>query len=175
PGAPSADLRVLLIEDDPAARENLHESVREYQETATVDCVSAEQATLDHIVRGKYDVIFSDIRAPATVLLAQLSRTRQARRHTPTLLILWQDERDLAAQALRGGAYDFLRKPLDGAQILDVLDRTVKMRQLDSRAEERKRLLERRTLGLEENLAQLHQQTTLLRLLQDIAVSANEA
>src|SRR5207237_10061129 len=73
------------------------------------------------------------------------------------------------------GACDLRRKPLARGYVLEVLDRTLKMRQFESRAEEHKRLRERRALGLEQNLAELHQQTALLRLLQDIAVSANEA
>src|SRR5205807_5725792 len=113
-GAPATDLRVLLLEDDPGARQILLDVVREYQPAATVDCLSLEQAKLEDIMRAKYDVVFSDIRAPATIVLAQLARTRNVRPHTPTHLITWHDDRELAAQALRGGAYDFLRKPPAG-------------------------------------------------------------
>src|SRR5262249_27237077 len=67
-GAPASDLRVLLVEDDPVDRQTLLDGVREYQQTATIDCATAEQTRLEDIVRAKYDVVFSDIKAPATIV-----------------------------------------------------------------------------------------------------------
>jgi PAS domain S-box-containing protein len=169
------DLRLLVIEDDPAVLEALREAVREAHETAVVDVAPSGAAALGRLARTRYDVVISDIKSPGIDALAELARTRKLRRHTPTLLVTWQDECDLAAQALRGGAYDFLHKPIDRARFLEVLDRTLRLRQGDSLAEKRRRQLEHRARGLEQNLAELNQQTAVIRLLQDVAVSANEA
>jgi PAS domain S-box-containing protein len=81
----------------------------------------------------------------------------------------------LAAQDLRGGAYDFLHKPIDPARLREVLDRTVRLRQSDTRDEKHKHNLRRRARRLKQSLAELRQRTAVIHLLQDIAVTANEA
>jgi PAS domain S-box-containing protein len=169
------DVRLLLVDDDPAVVEELREAVREFQVTAVVDVAPSGAAAIARLARTRYDVVISDIKTPGIDDLAELARTRKLRRHTPTLILTWQDQSDLAAQALRGGAYDFLHKPIDRAHFLEVLDRTLLLRHGDSLAEKRRRQLEQRARGLEQSLVELHQQAAVIRLLQDVAVSANEA
>ena len=58
---------------------------------------------------------------------------------TPTLLITGHGEHDLAVRALRGGAYDFVAKPIDRDYFIASLERAIGMRRLD-REVERQRL-----------------------------------
>jgi len=46
--------------------------------------------------------------------LELLAEIRTRRPDTPTLMITGHGEHDLVVEALRGGAYDFIRKPIDG-------------------------------------------------------------
>src|SRR5262249_19203478 len=110
-------------------------------------------AALERMAQADFEILISDIAIPGMDDLARYARTRKLRRHTPTLLVTWQDERDLAAQALRGGAYDFVCKPLDPAVFLEVLERALQMRRLERQAEEELRESEARVRRLNEELA----------------------
>src|SRR6185312_9331024 len=69
-----------------------------------------------------YDAIVSDIKMPGMDGLALLQEIRELRPTTPTLMITGHGERDLAVQALRGGAYDFVQKPIDRDYFVAVLE-----------------------------------------------------
>ncbi|MBA2393913.1 MAG: response regulator [Ktedonobacteraceae bacterium] len=45
--------------------------------------------------------------------LELLTRIRELRPETPVILITGHGEHDLAIKALRGGAYDYIQKPID--------------------------------------------------------------
>jgi len=62
--------------------------------------------------------------------LALLARIQELRPDTPTLLITGHGEHDLAVQALRGGAYDFIQKPIDRDYLVAALQRAIQTRQL---------------------------------------------
>jgi PAS domain S-box-containing protein len=168
-------LRVLLVDSDPSCLEALSHGVSEFSPLAEVEVAHSGESAIHQIARTEYDAVISDICTPGIEALAQLARTRKLRRHTPTLLITWREERHLAAQALRGGAYDFLRKPIEPARLREVLERTVQLRQRDTQDENHKRRLQRRARRLKQSLAELRQRNAVIHLLQDIAVSANEA
>src|SRR5207247_10099038 len=68
---------------------------------------------------------------------------------TPTLLITGHGEHDLAVQALRGGAYDFVQKPIDRDYFVASLERAIRMRRLDRQVEQQRLALERHARVLE--------------------------
>src|SRR5262249_6943130 len=83
-----------------------------------------------------YDAIISDIKMPGMDGLALLARVRELRPDTPTLLITGHGEHELAVQALRGGAYDFIQKPIDREYFVASLSRALPLRQLSRRVKE---------------------------------------
>ena len=81
--------------------------------------------------------------------LELLDEIRQRRPDTPTLLITGHGEHDLAVQALRGGAYDFVQKPIDRDYFVASLERAIKVRGLDRHVEQQRVELERHARVLE--------------------------
>src|SRR5438094_10664959 len=67
---------------------------------------------------------------PGTDGLALLAQIKALRQDTPTLLITGHGEHDLAVQALRGVAYDFVQKPIDRDYLVAALQRAVQTREL---------------------------------------------
>ena len=68
--------------------------------------------------------------------LALLARDHASvRPRTPTLLITGHGDHELAVQALRGGAYDFVLKPIDRDYFVASLARAIEMRRLDRETE----------------------------------------
>src|SRR3989442_8159832 len=105
--------RVLIVDDDPALLQALPEALRLRMNGLTVDTADSAAAALDRIAARDYDAIVTDIRMPGKDGFGLLSEIRTLRPDTPTLLITGHGEQALAIEALRGGAYDFIQKPLD--------------------------------------------------------------
>src|SRR5207248_3823830 len=79
-------------------------------------------------------------------LFELLAEIRTQRPHTPTLMITGHGEHDLVVHALRGGAYDFIQKPIDRDHFVASLRRAIEMRELSRRVKERS---EERRVGKE--------------------------
>jgi PAS domain S-box-containing protein len=141
--------RVLLVDDDSALLEALPETVRLHMDGVEIDTCDSAREALERIEATDYDAIVTDIKMPGMDGLALLLEIKERRPSTPTLLITGHGERDLAVQALRGGAYDFLQKPIDRNYFVASLERAIQLRGLDRRVEEQRQALERHARVLE--------------------------
>src|SRR5205823_3862545 len=90
-----------------------------------------------------YDAIVADIKMPGMDGLALLAEIRTLRPDTPTVLITGHGNDDLAVLALRGGAYDFVQKPIDRDYIVASLTRAIEERERRRRVEAQQALLDR--------------------------------
>src|SRR5207302_6707217 len=72
--------------------------------------------------------------------VALRAEVRALRPDTPARLITGHGEHSLAVQALRGGAYDFIQKPIDREYFVASLNRAIRTRQLSRRVKELDRL-----------------------------------
>src|SRR5437867_4403182 len=141
--------RVLIVDDDVALLEALPEALRLRMDGVIVDTCDSGSAALDRIAATDYDAIISDIKMPGIDGLALLREIRRLRPRTPTLLITGHGEHDLAVQALRGGAYDFVQKPIDREYFVASLERAIHLRRLDREVERQRLALERHARVLE--------------------------
>src|SRR5260370_7244313 len=105
--------RVLVVDDDAALLQALPEALHLRLPELVVDTCDEALEALRRIAEVDYDAIISDIKMPGMDGLALLERVHAIRPSTPTLLITGHGEHQLAIQALRGGAYDFAKKPID--------------------------------------------------------------
>ncbi len=131
---------VLLVDDDVALLRALPETLRLRMDDLTVETADSGATALDRLAATDYDAIVCDIKMPGMDGLALLARIRALRPDTPTLLITGHGEHDLAVQALRGGAYDFIQKPIDREYFVASLSRAIQMRRLSRRVKELDRL-----------------------------------
>jgi PAS domain S-box-containing protein len=142
--------RILVIDDDPAVQVALPETLRLWIPGVLVDICGSGRVALDRIEITDYDAIVSDIRMPDMDGLMLLERIRTLRPSTPTILITGHGDHTLAIQALRGGAYDYIVKPVDREYVVGCLNRAIQMRHVSRQAEEHKAALERYATQLEE-------------------------
>jgi signal transduction histidine kinase len=141
--------RILIVDDDVALLEALPQALKLRMDGITIDTSETAADALERIREIDYDAIVSDIKMPGMDGLALLREIEQARPGTPTLLITGHGEHDLAVQALRGGAYDFVAKPIDRDYFVASLERAVGMRRLDREVERQRLALERHARVLE--------------------------
>src|SRR5438874_11559017 len=114
-----------------------------------IDTADSGLGALERIKDIDYDAIVSDIKMPGLDGLALLHEIREVRPRTPTLLMTGHGEHDLAVQALRGGAYDFVQKPIDRDYFVASLERAIELRRLERRVDEQRLALERHARVLE--------------------------
>src|SRR5213596_663269 len=114
---------VLVVDDDPALLQGLPETLRLRMSGVTVDTADSAATALDLIAARDYDAIVTDIRMPGMDGLALLAGA-------PVLMVTGHGERELAIRALRGGACDFIQKPIDRDDFVASLDRAKSSRSI---------------------------------------------
>ncbi len=140
---------ILIVDDDAALLQALPQALYLRIQDVKVDTSDSASAALELIQEHDYDAIVSDIKMPGIDGLALLEKIRELRPDTPTLLITGHGEHDLAIQALRGGAYDFIQKPIERDYLVAALQRAVQTCQLRRRVIEQQLALELHARSLE--------------------------
>ena len=141
---------ILIVDDDPALLQALPHTVSLRLPEAKVDTSNSAQRALELIRAHDYDTIVSDIKMPGMDGLELLAKIHELRPETLTLLITGHGDHDLAIQALRGGAYDYLLKPIDRDYFVAALNRTLHTRRLRRQVVEQRLSLELHTRSLEQ-------------------------
>src|SRR5437016_1536101 len=140
---------VLIVDDDVALLQALPETVRLRMDGVVVDTADSGAVALNRLDARDYDAIVTDIKMPGMDGLELLAEIRTRRPDTPTLMITGHGEHDLVVDALRGGAYDFIPKPIDRDYLVAVLRRAIEMRELSRRVKQQQVALERHVNELE--------------------------
>lgn len=168
--------RVLIVDDDLALLQALPEALRLRMDELAVDTCDSAAAALDRIAAIDYDAIVTDIKMPGVDGLALLSEIRALRPHTPALLITGHGEHDLAVRALRGGAYDFIQKPIERDYFVAALTRAIQVRELRRGLEDQQAALERHAIELERTVeARTHELREANRIKDEfLAVMSHE-
>ncbi len=141
--------QVLLVDDDVALLQALPQALSLKMDNVQVDTCDSALEALKQIQEHEYDAIVSDIKMPGMDGLALLEKIQELQPETPTLLITGHGEHDLAIRALRGGAYDFIQKPIDREYVVAALHRAIQTHQLRCQVREHQRALELHAQSLE--------------------------
>ncbi len=140
---------ILIVDDDAALLQALPQALCLRLHDVKVDTADSAPGALEQIQEHDYDVIVSDIKMPGMDGLVLLEKIRELQPDTPTLLITGHGEHDLAVQALRGGAYDFIQKPIDRDYLVAALQRAIQTYQLRRQVAEQQLALELHARSLE--------------------------
>jgi signal transduction histidine kinase len=159
--------RVLLVDDDPALLVALPETVRTRLDGVQIDVADSAQGALERLESIDYDAIISDIKMPGMDGLALLKEIGRRAPETPTLLITGHGEHELAVAALRGGAYDFIQKPIERDYFVASLSRAIQVRQLRRQVAAQQAALARYTQELEQHREELRRLTATLLHVQE--------
>lgn len=145
-------IHLLIVDDDPALLQALPEALHLRMEGLKIDTADSAVTALDQIAIIDYDAIITDIKMPGMDGLALLRKIKDLRPETPTLLITGHGEYDLTVQALRGGAYDFIQKPIERNYLVASLKRAIEARQLNRQVEAQRVALEQHAALLEQTV-----------------------
>src|SRR6266566_3197246 len=141
--------RILIVDDDISLLEALPHMLSLRIHGVQVDTSDSALRALEQIQTYDYDAIVSDIKMPEMDGLELLAKIQELRPEVPTLLITGHGEQALITQALRGGAYDFIQKPIDRVYFVAALHRAIQTRRLRRQFQEQQRALEQHAQFLE--------------------------
>jgi two-component system response regulator AtoC len=111
--------RILVVDDDPALRESLELVLT--AEGHEVVAADGADAALARLAEGPVDVVLCDLRMPGTDGLELLPELVRRLPGAPVILMSAYGSADLAVEAMRRGAYDYLAKPFPPSEVLLVL------------------------------------------------------
>jgi signal transduction histidine kinase len=121
---------ILVVDDDPALLQALPQTLYLRFQDIKVDICDSAQRAIELVQEHDYDAIISDIKMPGMDGLTLLAKMGEIQPETPVLLITGHGEHDLAIRALRGGAYDYILKPIEREVLVAALQRAIQTRQL---------------------------------------------
>ncbi|KPB02621.1 sigma-54-dependent transcriptional regulator [Ahrensia marina] len=91
---------------------------------------SEAELALNKVARDFPGIVVSDIRMPNMDGMTLLRKVLEIDPALPVILITGNGDVELAVDAMRAGAYDFLEKPYDPAHLIDVVRRALDKRRL---------------------------------------------
>lgn len=122
------DRVVHLVDDDADLRHALKQSLE--LEGLSVRCHTGAQDIGDLPLRSLYGVIVSDIRMPGMDGLALMRHILGVDPTLPVVLITGHGDVQMAVEAMRSGAYDFIEKPFSANRLFSVVERALEKRRL---------------------------------------------
>ncbi|HSQ65682.1 MAG TPA: response regulator [Polyangiaceae bacterium] len=140
--------RLLVVDDDATLVEALRCLLLVRFPDALVETCTSAAESLQRIEAVDYDLILSDVRMPGVDGITLLRQAHELRPNTPIVLLTGLEHYDVAIQALRGGAFDFLAKPVDNDNLVAAVVRGLRARELGQRLDAQRRALAERATEL---------------------------
>ena len=122
--------KILLIDDDPGITDTLSRVLKD--EGYEVDVEKRGDEGIAHAARDSFNVVVTDLKLPGLNGLELVRQLHAARPRLPIILITAFGTTQTAIEATKFGAYDYLLKPFDIQQLLDLIKRAVNSNRLMS-------------------------------------------
>jgi DNA-binding NtrC family response regulator len=121
--SPAVGERVLIVEDDSAARVGLEQLVKNWGFIA--EAAADGEEALEKVTTFRPAIVITDLVMPRMDGLALLRALQQQGADVTTLLLTAQGTVETAVEAMKEGAYDYLTKPIDLQRLKILLDKIV--------------------------------------------------
>lgn len=117
--------KVLIVDDEPDLRDALSRIMRRQN----IQAVEAEngQVALELLKQEQFHTVLCDIMMPKMTGLDCLAKAQVEGIITPFIFLTGFGDTDRMLQAIRLGATDFINKPFDNNEILDVMFRVLEI------------------------------------------------
>lgn len=119
--ATTTNKRIQIVDDDPADAKQLQSilTTSGYEVQVTSDC----EAFLAGIATLDATLVILDLRMPGMGGLEVLKRLASARSDIPVIMVSGRGDIRSAVKAIKAGAADFLEKPVDPEELVEVVKR----------------------------------------------------
>lgn len=135
-------LDILIVDDD----ERLRTAARKVlaSEGYSVEGAGSAQEAVELLKQRDAAVVLSDLRMPEVDGIALLKQVRELKPEIEVVMITAHGSVEKAVEAMRQGAYDFIEKPLDSAELVKIVARALEKQRLARENRQLRRQLEQR-------------------------------
>jgi len=131
---------ILVVDDDPYVLESISTLLRAFGFTVST-CDSAN-AAMQMIQKTPADVVLTDIKMPGITGVELLGMIHRYDPQTPVVLMTAYAELDVAVDAIKKGAFDFIMKPYNAEYLVHTIEKAVKYANLIRMERDYKKTLE---------------------------------
>ena len=115
---------ILIVDDEKNIRLALSMSLETLD--IPVETAATGEEALERLAQGGYGLMLLDLRLPGLGGMEVLKQVSQQRPEIKVIIITAYGSIDLAVEAMKLGAVDFLQKPFDTAQVREMVSRILK-------------------------------------------------
>ncbi|MBV8731569.1 MAG: response regulator, partial [Acidobacteriia bacterium] len=149
-----APRRILLIDDDPVDRELVRYQLQDEAGSIEYQAADSGREGLELIRSWTPDCVLLDLNLPDVAGMELLRSAVSESPRLPIIVITAHGSEQIAAEAMRNGAADYLIKgALTGNTLTHSIDRVLEREALRRQVEEQRRHIEERNRELEAGLA----------------------
>ena len=155
---------ILVVDDEPEIRQMISLCLRN---SFRITCAENVSEASKLLVLEQFDAVLSDVMMPGEDGIAFLGRVHESWPEIPVILMTGHAQLQMAVNAIKNGAFDFICKPFDFDHMRKIVLRAVNYRNLQ-RMEKRYRseledTVARRTAELKESMVELDFARTALQ------------
>jgi two-component system, OmpR family, alkaline phosphatase synthesis response regulator PhoP len=112
---------ILIVDDEKNIRLSLSMALEKLN--IPVETAASGEEAMEKLGQGDYEFMLLDLRLPGMDGMEVLRRVSQQRPEIKVIIITGYGSIDLAVEAMKLGAVDFLQKPFDAAEVRGVVRR----------------------------------------------------
>jgi len=126
---------ILLVEDNGGDVEMFLRTVEDdlpRRDEEDVELVIAARAEggLQILSERRIDLVISDVRLPGMSGIELLQRVQTLDRRIPVIMMSWVDTVDMAVEAMRCGAFDYVMKPFEKLDLVSRIHRAMRISEI---------------------------------------------
>jgi len=153
--------KILVVDDDIAILDLLENILG--NEGYAVRTAACGREGLGLLEREQADLVLLDVQMPGMSGFEVLTKIRESHNDVPVVMVTGYGSEDVAADALRLGADDYIAKPLRVRNLCFRIERTLEKARLRASQERLNQQLRRTTLELTERLREAHEANAAFR------------
>lgn len=126
-----ATSKILVIDDEVDICEVIQDTLSPHFSNVVI--VHSAPDALAKIAAEGFDLIISDVMMPGMSGIDLLKSLRAKQSKTPVVFVSASDAEEVLVKALEYGAADFIAKPFEGDQLVNMANKMVKIGQLNKK------------------------------------------
>ena len=121
--------RILIVDDE--ARQSKLWMAKLEEEGYKIDLAENGKEACDKILQESYQLVLTDIIMPKMDGLQLLDWIRERDKGLPVIMITAYADVDSAVRAMKKGAYDYVKKPMDLEELAQIISKVFRMKSLE--------------------------------------------
>lgn len=122
------DIKIMAIDDDPVTCSILARILTRYG--CAYEIIRSGSEAMQKIGSEKYDLLITDLKMPDVDGMTILKESKKAHPDVPVVMITGFSTVESAVEAMKSGAYDYVRKPIDHDELLLIIERSLENKSL---------------------------------------------